>query len=100
MKKLKNSKKGMELNSLYSFVLMLIMVGILIGIGVTVLTRFADTRYSGAVINETVMLNLNTTAANLGTIGTTWLPLIITIAILAIILTLVIRSFGGTGGGR
>lgn len=92
MKKLTRNKKGLELNSLYSFVLLIVMVGMVIGIGMITLTRFADTADLGATAKAAV----NTTATQVGSIGITWLPLIITIVILAIIMTLVITSFSGS----
>ena len=47
--------------------------------------------YSDSTATDTIQ-NVETAT---GTIPATWLPLIITVMILAIILTLVIRSFGG-----
>ena len=47
--------------------------------------------YGVATASTTVALNVNTAIV---AISTTWLPLIVTVAVLAIILTLVIGSFG------
>lgn len=82
----------MEFNQLYSFVLMIVLVGMLIGVGVVVLDNFA----SATGVTSKASTAINATRDALTPIATTWLPLIVTVAVLAIILTLVIRSFGGT----
>ena len=79
----------MEVNELYQFVLLLVMIGMILGVGVIVLDSFART--SG--ITSTAGAAINNTRDAITPIATTWLPLIVTIVILAIILTLVIRSF-------
>ena len=80
----------MELGELYQFVLLLILIGMLLGIGVLVLDKFAQT--SG--ITPAAALAVNNTRDAITPIASTWLPLIVTVAVLAIILVLVIRSFG------
>lgn len=81
----------MELGGLYQFVLLLVLVGMIIGVGILVLDKFAVS--SG--VTDTAAVALNNTRAEIATIASTWLGLIVTIAVLAIILTLVIRSFAG-----
>lgn len=81
----------MEFNQLYSFVLMIVLVGMLLGVGIVVLDNFA----SSTGVTATAGTAINDTRDALTPIATTWLPLIVTVAVLAIILTLVIRSFGG-----
>jgi len=44
--------------------------------------------------------SLNSTVKELGNISSNWLGLIITIAVLSIIVTMVIQSFGGIGGRK
>jgi len=148
----------MEVRQLEGFVLLLVMLGMIIGVGVLVLDKFGDAvQDDTTVTNETVTITANvgqlandeivsiqsignkttvmtnwvdtginwtesggisfnntagelyfnytyeadstaTTAVgnvntSIGTIATTWLPLVVTIVILSIILTLVIRSF-------
>ena len=163
----------MEIRDLYPFVLLLIMVGMVIGIGVIIIDSLADaSRISTPISNEsftmpaqnatvslshgnitsmTQILNssgsalpstnysvdldtgvlnnthnetgfeegetlyayyvyddYDTTAASslhstrdaISSVATDWLPLIVIVAVLAIILTLVIRSFAGAGTGR
>ena len=79
----------MEVNQLYQFVLMIVLIGMILGVGVIVLANFSVT--SG--ITPTASTAINDTVNAMTPIATTWLPLIVTISALAIILTLVIRSF-------
>ena len=81
----------MEFNNLYSFVLMIVLVGMLIGVGLVVLSNFG----TASGVSVTAAKSINNTMDALSPIATTWLPLIVTVSVLAIILTLVIRSFGG-----
>lgn len=68
---------------------MLVLIGMILGVGILVLDKFATSDgISGGAKSA-----INGTANALAPIATTWLPLIVTIAVLAIILTLVIRSF-------
>ena len=82
----------MEVGSLYQFVLLIVLVSMILGVGVLVLGKFAAS--SGLTENATATLNSGISA--LTPIASTWLPLIVTISVLAIILTLVIRSFAQT----
>jgi len=86
----------MEVGDLYQFVLMVVLVGMILGVGIIVLDNFSGA--SGASDKVTDAINASRDA--LTPIATTWLPLIVTIAVLAIILGLVINSFGGFGGKR
>ena len=81
----------MEIGDLYQFVLMLVLIGMILGVGVLILGKFGAT--SG--ITEDASTAINDTVSAITPIATTWLPLIVTVAVLAIILTLVIRSFAG-----
>jgi len=91
--KIKKNKKGFELQNLYGFVLMLVMIGLIIGVGVLILDKFAATsNLSNATIEA-----LNDTRDAITPIASTWLTLIVTIVVLAIILTIVIRSFAVKG---
>lgn len=79
----------MEVRELYGFVLLIVLVGMILGVGVLILGEFR--------VSNTTSANANTSLANtitaLQPIATTWIPLVITVAVLAIILVLVIRSF-------
>ena len=79
----------MEVSQLYQFVLLLVMIGMILGVGVLVLDKFRST--SG--VSDTANSSINDTINALTPIASTWLPLIVTVSVLAIILTLVIRSF-------
>jgi hypothetical protein len=81
----------MEVGQLYGFVLLIVMVGMLLGIGILLLDKFGAT--SG--ISGTAWKSLNDTRDSLATISTDWLPLIITISVLVIVLVLVVRGVGG-----
>jgi hypothetical protein len=83
----------MELNQLYSAVLLFVLVGMIIGVGILTLDKFAAT--SG--VTSTAGTALNDTRDAIATISSSWLTLIVTIVALAIILTLVVRSFGNMG---
>lgn len=83
----------MELGHLYQFILTIVLVGMLLGVGFVVLANFQSSAAVGH--NSTAETALNNTQNAMSTIPQTWLPLIVTIAVLAIVLGLVIRSFAG-----
>lgn len=80
----------MEVGDLYQFVLLLVLVGLLIGVGMVVLSNFE----SSSAVSGTSSTAINNTMIAIATIPSTWLPLIVTVSVLSIILVLVIRSFG------
>jgi preprotein translocase subunit SecG len=79
----------MEVGALYQVVLVIVLVGMLVGVGVLVQDKFGQT--SG--ITGPAQQAINASRDATGEIATTWMGLIVTIAVMAIILTLVIRSF-------
>lgn len=79
----------MEVGELYQFVLLLVLVGMILGVGILVLDKFSASTGVTAAAQDA----LNDTRDAIGGISSTWLGLIVTVAVLAIILTLVIRSF-------
>lgn len=81
----------MEVGQLYQLVLLLVLVGMILGVGILVLDKFGSSSGVTAAAGTTI----NATRDAISPIATTWLPLIVTVAVLAIILTLVIRSFAG-----
>lgn len=85
----------MEVGGLYQFVLLLVLVGMIMGVGILVLDKFS----SSTGVTTDAQTALNATRDAIGSIATDWLPLIVIVAVLAIILTLVIRSFAGAGSG-
>ena len=79
----------MEIGQLYQFVLMLVLVGMIIGVGVLTLDKFA----AASGVTTAAQTALNATRDEISNVATVWLGLIVTIAVLAIILGLVISSF-------
>jgi type II secretory pathway component PulF len=81
----------MEVAGLYQFVLALVLIGLVVGVGLVVLGQFKSSlTASSAEANAT-----QSAITALATIPSTWLGLIVTIVVVAIILTIVIRSFSG-----
>jgi|TARA_Y100000310_G_C20686141_1_gene819134 MFS superfamily sulfate permease-like transporter len=80
----------MQVGDLYNFVLLIVMVGIILGVGVIVLDNLQQTSGIGATAQTAV----NDTINAITPIASTWLPLIVTVAVLAIVLFLVIRNYG------
>jgi len=80
----------MEIGELYQFVLLLVMVGLILGVGILVLDKFQST--SGLTNNS--IAAINGTINSISPIASSWLPLIVTIVVLVIIVGLVIRGFG------
>lgn len=83
----------MEVRDLYNFVLLVVLVGMILGVGLIVLSNFSTSTGVGTDASTAI----NNTVSALTPIASTWLSLIVTVAVLAIILTLVIRSFGRAG---
>ena len=84
------NKKGVaDISGLYQFVLLLVLIGMIMGVGILVLDNF----YSTAGLSGTALAAIGNTSSAIGAIGTTWLGLLVTISVLAIILTVVVRSF-------
>ena len=87
----------MEIGQLYQFVLLIVLVGMLLGIGLVVLNNFST---ATGVAGTPAAVGINDTMDALATIPSTWLPLVVVVAMLAIVLVLVLRSFGGAGGRK
>jgi len=85
----------MKVGDLYGFVLVIVLVGILLGVGILVLANFA----SSSAVTGTAETAINSTIDALSPISATWLPLIVTVGVLAIILGLVLTAFS-LGGRR
>ena len=83
----------MEIGQLYQFVLVLVLVGMIVGVGILVLDKFSQS--SGVTASAQTALNASRDAV--GSVANDWLALIVTIGVLAIILFLVIRSFVNKG---
>jgi len=83
----------MEVGTLYQFVLLIVLVSMLIGVGVLALDKFS----SSSGVTATASTAINGARTEVSAIATTWLGLIVTIAVLAIIITLVMKSFSFRG---
>lgn len=83
----------MEIRDLYGFVLMLVLVGMLVGVGILTLDKFAAT----TGITAAAETALNDARDALAEVPSTWLILLVTIVVLGIIMGVVIKSFSGQG---
>ena len=81
----------MKIGQLYQFILLIVVSGMLLGVGIVALDKFGGSGGIGSTASQAI----NDTRDALTPIATTWIPLIVTIASLAIVLGLVIKSFGG-----
>lgn len=79
----------MRIGDLYQFVLLIVLVGFLVGVGVLALDKFAAT--SGITTAAETAINASRDAV--GEVSTTWLSLIVTIGVLAIIIGLIVGGF-------
>lgn len=79
----------MEVAQLYQFVLMLVLVGLVLGVGILIVDKFSQ----ATGITTSAQESLNDTRTALGTISSDWLGIIVIVAMCAILLVLVIRSF-------
>jgi len=81
----------MDVGDLYNFVLLVVLIGMLLGVGLVVLGNFGS---ATGVVGTGGQVVINNTIIALAPIAATWMPLIVTVSVLAIILKLVIGSFG------
>lgn len=79
----------MQIGDLYQFVLLLVLVGMLVGVGVLALDKFAQT----TGITATAASAINDSRDAIAAVSSTWMSLVVTIGILAIIIGLVIAGF-------
>lgn len=84
----------MELGSLYQFVLLVVLVAMIIGVGVLILDKFQ----ASTGVTTAAQTAINASRTEVSGIATNWLGLIVTIVVLAIILGIVLKSFAGSFG--
>ena len=84
----------MAIADLYQYILLFVLIGMVLGIGVLVLDKFMAT--SGMSNNS--IETINGTINALKPVSTSWLPIIITVAVLAVILTLIVGAFANKTG--
>ena len=84
------NKKG-NINQLFPAVLALVLVGVLLGAGLLILTSF----YTAAGTTSAAGNATNATIVALGTLATTWLPIIVVVVAAGIVLGVLLGAFGG-----
>ena len=94
MEKLTIKKKGMSIGDMYPAVLTIVLVGIVLGIGLYVLATFSDQISTSSTAQEAV----NTTITGLATFAD-WIAIIVVVIAAAIVLGVVLSSFGQRGSG-
>ena len=88
LKKLRMSKKAMTLGDIYPAVLTLVLIGIVLGIGVYILSSIND-----AVDDTEASSVINTTMYAIGDFAD-WIAIIVVVIAAAIVLGIVLSSFG------
>jgi type II secretory pathway component PulF len=89
-----NKKKGMSIGDMYPAVLTIVLVGIVLGVGLYVLSTFSTQIASDATAQGAV----NTTISGLATFAD-WIAIIVVVIAAAIVLGVVLSSFGQRGTG-
>ena len=79
----------MGIGDLYQFVLLLVLVGMISGVGVLTLDKFTTTGSVTAAANTSIIAARDAVAD----VPEDWLSLVVTIGILAVVLGLVIGGF-------
>ena len=91
MRSLVKGKKGMVLGDMYPAVLTIVLIGIVLGIGLYVLSQVESNIAGGSE-------QINTTITGLGGLAS-WIAVIVVVIAAAIVLGIVISSFGGRARG-
>ena len=81
--------KKMEVGDLYKLVLAIVMIALILGTGILLLGKFMEANNMSAAANTSLTASINALAP----IGSSWLPLVVTIAALSIVLSLVLSAF-------
>ena len=88
MRSLIKNKRGMSLGDMYPAVLTLVLIGIILGIGLYVLAEVEPN-----VDNSDASTAINTTIEGIGDFAD-WIAVIVVVIAAAIVLGIVLRSFG------
>ena len=91
MRSILQNKKGMSLGDMYPAVLTIVLIGIVLGIGLYVLAQVESNMTGGSTA-------INTTITGLGGLAS-WIAVIVVVIAAAIVLGIVISSFGGRARG-
>jgi len=94
MERLSLKRKGMSIGDMYPAVLTIVLVGIVLGVGLYVLSTFSTQIASDATAQGAV----NTTISGLATFAD-WVAIIVVVIAAAIVLGVVLSSFGQRGTG-
>lgn len=89
LKQLLANKKGLGMRDLFPFVLTIVLVGMITGVGVLTLDKFSGVSGVTAAANTSIRAARDAVAD----IAEDWMALIVTIGILAVILGLVVGGF-------
>ena len=92
MKSILKDKKGLSLGDLYPAVLTIVLIGIILGIGLYILAS-VETNVGG-----TASTAINTTITGLATFAD-WIAIIVVVLAAAVVLGVVLSSFGGRSTG-
>jgi type II secretory pathway component PulF len=91
---LMRDKRGMSLGDMYPAVLTIVLIGIILGIGLYVLVQVSDKLAAGS---PSAAQSVNTTITGLAGMST-WIAVIVVVIAAAVVLGIVISSFGKTKG--
>ena len=89
-------KKGMALQDLYGVILVLVLVAVLLGLGLTVLAKME----ASSGITGTASDAINDSITAIADIPSTWLGIIVIVVVAVIVIGLLVRNLGGSTGGR
>ena len=89
LKSLMRNKKGMTLGDIYPAVLTIVLIGIVLGIGLYILAEVDD-----EITDVEASSALNETIVGLGDFAG-WITIIVVVIAAAIVLGIVLSSFGG-----
>lgn len=92
MRSILKDKRGLTLGDAYPAVLTIVLVGIVLGIGLYVLTQV-----DGQITDATASDAINDTVVGLATFST-WIAVIVVVIAAAIVLGIVLSSFGRKSG--
>ena len=91
MRSILKDKRGLSLGDMYPAILTIVLVGIILGIGIYVMAEVESNITGGSSY-------INTTITGLGGLAS-WIAVIVVVIAAAIVLGIVISSFGGKGRG-
>ena len=84
------NKKG-NINQLFPSVLAIVLVGVLLGAGLLILSSFSTAAGAGSAASNAT----NSVITSLGTLASTWLPIIVVVVAAGIVLAILLGAFGG-----